>query len=56
MTLVVVCPWVIAEIILIIDALREGKFVGGRIGGDTSIGKTGDGDLALLELRTERAK
>jgi len=51
-TLVVMCPRVITEIVGIVDRGRERKFVSWGVGDDTGICKTRDGDLTFLQLRT----
>ena len=56
MTLVVMRPWVIAEIVLVVDVQGEDKVRRRTFCRDPCIGEAGDGDLAFLELRTERAK
>ena len=56
MTLIVMCPWVIAEIILVIDCRGECEFVGRGVGDDTCIGESGNGDLAFFQLSAEGAK
>lgn len=50
MTLIVMCPWVIAKIVLIIDSLWKSEFIGGGVGDDTGIGETRDGDLTFFQL------
>jgi hypothetical protein len=50
MPLIVMCPWVITEVVLVIDCCREREFVCRGIGDDTGIGETGNGDLTFLQL------
>ena len=51
-TLVVMCPRVITEIVGIVDCGGECEFVGWGVRDDTGICEAGNGDLTFLQLRT----
>lgn len=56
MTLIVMCPWVVAEIVLVVDCRGECELVGRGVGHDTGIGESRDRDLAFFQLSAEGAE
>lgn len=56
MTLVVVRPRAITEVKLVVDVFGKDKVVVNDVRGDARLGKARDGDLALLQMRMQRAE